>query len=78
MMNMYAYIHTSQLLLTAAYPDLNVEFKGPSICEPMGNINEVSSHPQALSPRLGKFTETEFRLVVSKEGEEGREKLLNK
>ena len=29
-------------------------------------------------PRLGKFTETEFRLVVSKEGEEGREKLLNK
>lgn len=50
MMNIYAYIRTSQLLLTAAYPDLKMEFKGPSICEPMGNINEVSSHPQALSP----------------------------
>lgn len=50
MMNMHAYIHTSQFLLIAAYPDLNVDFKGPSICEPMGNINEVSSHPQALSP----------------------------
>ena len=32
---------------------------------------------QCEPPRLGKFTETEFRLVVSKEGEEGREKLLN-
>lgn len=50
MMNMHAYIHTSQLLLTAAYPNLNIEFKGPSISEPMGNINEVSSHTQALSP----------------------------